>query len=63
MSNAIAHYQKALEIKPLNVGFQNNLALVLATCPTDSLRVSGQSNWPGKRMSFQVGVNRCFFAP
>src|SRR5208282_5785985 len=35
---AIAHYQRALEIKPLNVVFENNLALVLAASPTTSLR-------------------------
>jgi tetratricopeptide (TPR) repeat protein len=38
VEEAIAHYKKALGMKPLNVGFQNSLALVLATCPTDSLR-------------------------
>jgi tetratricopeptide (TPR) repeat protein len=38
VSDAVAHYEKALEIKPLNVAYQNNLALVLATSPTTSLR-------------------------
>jgi protein O-mannosyl-transferase len=35
---AIVHYQMALEVKPLDVGFLNNLALVLATSPATSLR-------------------------
>ena len=38
VNDAIAHYQMALEVKPLNVAFQNNLALVLAASPTTSLR-------------------------
>ncbi len=38
VKEAIAQYQAALEIDPSNVAFQNNLALVLATSPTTSLR-------------------------
>jgi tetratricopeptide (TPR) repeat protein len=33
VNEAIAHYQMALEIKPLNVAVQNNLALGLPLLP------------------------------
>lgn len=35
---AIQHYLKAIEISPQNVLAHNNLAWLLATCPTDRLR-------------------------
>jgi tetratricopeptide (TPR) repeat protein len=38
VAGAIAQYQSALQIEPSNPKIQNNLALVLATCPEASLR-------------------------
>ena len=38
LGEAIAHFQKALQIKPADPTIQNNLAWVLATCPEASLR-------------------------
>jgi len=38
IDEAIAHYKKALEIKPNYAEAHNNLAWVLATCPKPSLR-------------------------
>ena len=38
MVDAIAQYQRALELSPQSVPAENNLAWILATCPTDSLR-------------------------
>jgi malic enzyme len=38
VDEAIAHYQKALQINPDDAEAQNNLARVLATCPQASLR-------------------------
>ncbi|MGD0744055.1 MAG: tetratricopeptide repeat protein [Verrucomicrobiota bacterium] len=43
VAEAIAHYQRALQIKPDHVETQNNLALVLATCPQASLRNGKQA--------------------
>jgi tetratricopeptide (TPR) repeat protein len=38
MEEAIAHFQKALAIKPDYVEARNNMAWMLATCPQASLR-------------------------
>jgi tetratricopeptide (TPR) repeat protein len=35
---AIAHYEKAVEIRPNHVSAVNDLAWLLATCPEDGLR-------------------------
>ena len=43
VADAIAHYQRALQIKPDQFETQNNLALVLATCPQASLRNGNQA--------------------
>jgi tetratricopeptide (TPR) repeat protein len=38
VSEALAHFQTAMEINPLNVEAQNNMALVLATSPEKRVR-------------------------
>jgi tetratricopeptide (TPR) repeat protein len=42
-ADAIAEYKKALEISPRSISAENNLAWLLATCPTASLRNGGQA--------------------
>jgi tetratricopeptide (TPR) repeat protein len=38
LNEALAHFEKPMEINPLNVEAQNNMALVLATFPETRLR-------------------------
>ena len=38
LNEALAHFEKPMEINPLNVEAQNNIALVLATFPETRLR-------------------------
>jgi protein O-mannosyl-transferase len=38
VSDALTHFQKAMQINPLNVEAQNNMALVLATFPEKRVR-------------------------
>lgn len=38
MRDAIEHWKRAVELAPANLAALNNLAWMLATCPTDSLR-------------------------
>jgi Flp pilus assembly protein TadD len=43
MDKAIFHYQKSLEIQPNQMAVQNQLAWLLATCPSASLRNGGKA--------------------
>ncbi len=49
-AEAIAHYRKALELKPDDVGFQRNLAWLQATCPQPcAAQPPKRSLWPSGR--------------
>jgi Flp pilus assembly protein TadD len=43
VSEAISHWQAAVQLQPNNVGAVNNLAWVLATCPIDPSRDGAQA--------------------
>jgi Flp pilus assembly protein TadD len=57
MGEAIAHYQKALEIKPASAEIQNNLAWALATGPQASLRNGNRAVELAQRANQLAGNN------